>query len=330
MIDCRRSCSIASRSGRPGASSASWPTNSSSVRGRMRSASGAARIERRMLRLRLPGRRTSDISGALPLARRLRNRISAAATATLSDSTGALHRNRERVVGRARRSPSAARHLRRRARRRSDREDRQRSAACRRAGRSRSTAIPSRRALASDRRRPAGARRSAAGACCPSRRAAPSSRTDRRCRRSRRRRSRRTPRRRGRSRRRCRDPARRSSTSTSGGLTGRDASCAASRGRAAAIATTPDGCCTGLIAASTWSATRDHAGAAPLRRFVHQRAAASAVGAAIGNRDDARRARPTAALRCSRCAPSSSTAPLGVRRARELAEARARADSGGS
>ena len=41
MIDCSRSRSIASRSGLPGASSSSWPTNSSNVRGRMRSASGA-------------------------------------------------------------------------------------------------------------------------------------------------------------------------------------------------------------------------------------------------------------------------------------------------
>ncbi len=42
MIDRSRSCSIAARSGRPGPRSASWPTMSSSVRGRMRSASGAA------------------------------------------------------------------------------------------------------------------------------------------------------------------------------------------------------------------------------------------------------------------------------------------------
>ena len=41
MIDCSRSRSIASRSGLPGASSSSWPTNSSNVRGRIRSASGA-------------------------------------------------------------------------------------------------------------------------------------------------------------------------------------------------------------------------------------------------------------------------------------------------
>ncbi len=47
MIDCRRSRSIASRSGRPGASSSSWPTNSSNVRGRMRSASGAVACARR-------------------------------------------------------------------------------------------------------------------------------------------------------------------------------------------------------------------------------------------------------------------------------------------
>ena len=43
MIDCSRSRSIASRSGRPGASSSSWPSISSSVRGRIRSASGTVR-----------------------------------------------------------------------------------------------------------------------------------------------------------------------------------------------------------------------------------------------------------------------------------------------
>src|SRR5581483_10569232 len=41
MIDCSRSRSIASRSGLPGASRSSWPTSSSKVRGRIRSASGA-------------------------------------------------------------------------------------------------------------------------------------------------------------------------------------------------------------------------------------------------------------------------------------------------
>ena len=41
MIDCSLSSWMAFRSGRPGPISASWPTNSSSVRGRMRSASGA-------------------------------------------------------------------------------------------------------------------------------------------------------------------------------------------------------------------------------------------------------------------------------------------------
>src|SRR5688500_9493753 len=40
MIDCNRSRSIVSRSGRPGATSSSWPTISSSDRGRIRSASG--------------------------------------------------------------------------------------------------------------------------------------------------------------------------------------------------------------------------------------------------------------------------------------------------
>src|SRR5438477_5375086 len=40
MMDCRRSRSIASRSGLPGASSSPWPTNSSKVRGRIRSGSG--------------------------------------------------------------------------------------------------------------------------------------------------------------------------------------------------------------------------------------------------------------------------------------------------
>ena len=42
MIDCRKSRSMASRSGLPGASSSSWPTNSSNERGRIRSASGAS------------------------------------------------------------------------------------------------------------------------------------------------------------------------------------------------------------------------------------------------------------------------------------------------
>ena len=46
IIDCSRSRSIASRSGAPGASSASWPTNSSSVRG------PHALGQRRRLRLR--------------------------------------------------------------------------------------------------------------------------------------------------------------------------------------------------------------------------------------------------------------------------------------
>ena len=43
MIDCSRSRSIISRSGRPGAISSSWPTISSSERGRMRSARGTVR-----------------------------------------------------------------------------------------------------------------------------------------------------------------------------------------------------------------------------------------------------------------------------------------------
>ena len=47
MIDCSRSRSMASRSGLPGASSSSWPTNSSKVRGRIRSASGARASRRR-------------------------------------------------------------------------------------------------------------------------------------------------------------------------------------------------------------------------------------------------------------------------------------------
>ncbi len=41
IIDVGSSCSIASRSGLPGPSRCCCPTNSSSVRGRMRSASGA-------------------------------------------------------------------------------------------------------------------------------------------------------------------------------------------------------------------------------------------------------------------------------------------------
>ena len=41
MIDCDRSRSMASRSGRPGPTRSSCPTSSSNVRGRMRSARGA-------------------------------------------------------------------------------------------------------------------------------------------------------------------------------------------------------------------------------------------------------------------------------------------------
>ena len=41
MIDCRASRSMAARNGRPGASRSRWPTISSKVRGRIRSASGA-------------------------------------------------------------------------------------------------------------------------------------------------------------------------------------------------------------------------------------------------------------------------------------------------
>ena len=48
MIDCSRSRSIISRSGRPGVTRSSWPTISSSDRGRIRSASGIGlRIDRR-------------------------------------------------------------------------------------------------------------------------------------------------------------------------------------------------------------------------------------------------------------------------------------------
>src|SRR5205823_620996 len=44
MMDWSKSRSIASRSGLPGASRSSWPTNSSNVRGRTRSASGARTV----------------------------------------------------------------------------------------------------------------------------------------------------------------------------------------------------------------------------------------------------------------------------------------------
>ncbi len=97
MIDCSRSRSIASRSGRPGARISSWPTTSSSVRGRMRSASG------------VPGappapsgrRRIAASSNSDPLMRAAaarRRRAAPPATATFSDSTGACHRNRDARV----------------------------------------------------------------------------------------------------------------------------------------------------------------------------------------------------------------------------------------
>ena len=58
---------MASRSGRPGAISASWPTNSSSVRGRMRSASGRCCRRRRR---RARARRRATFSQDLSLPRR--------------------------------------------------------------------------------------------------------------------------------------------------------------------------------------------------------------------------------------------------------------------
>ncbi len=60
---------------------------------------------------------------------------------------------------------------------------------------------------------------------------------------------------------------------------------------------------------------------APVRCASSASVSASADGAAIGNRDDARWARLTAALPAARCAPSSSAAPLESVAARELAEA---------
>ena len=98
--------------GRPGPSRCAWPTNSSSVRGRIRSASG------------VPGkRRRSSASGATSVTRvshgvrrhaALRSRISAAVAATLSELTpariGTVTRGR-----RWRRAPAAGRRLRCRA-----------------------------------------------------------------------------------------------------------------------------------------------------------------------------------------------------------------------
>ena len=82
----------------------------------------------------------------------------------------------------------------------------------------------------------------------------------------------------------------------------------------------PDGCRTGLIAASTWSDTcRTRAPArcacSARSRVVAARPARSAI--ATSSTGD----RASAALPASRCAPSSSTAPSRVRRVRQLAEA---------
>ena len=118
---------------------------------------------------------------ALPLACALRNRISAAATATLSDSTGGC-------IGIVTRSSAASTSAVRQARAFAAEQDRDRAAqvdvgerrAVARHGRDDPAAV---RCAAGVDASPAAAaaRRSAAAARCPSSRAAPSSRTDRPC-----------------------------------------------------------------------------------------------------------------------------------------------------
>ena len=179
MIDCSRSRSMASRSGLPGASRSSCPTNSSNVRGRMRSASGAGAVAAGLRRRRLEQEHDDLISvlvragGALRRrAARRRPRRSATRRAPASESSPLVGRcdrvaasspgpspPRRTAIGAAQvdveQRPPAARH-------RGDD-----AAAVPRAPRPRRSAVrPSRRS--------AGERR------CPSIRAAPSSRTGRR------------------------------------------------------------------------------------------------------------------------------------------------------
>ena len=105
MIDCSRSRSIVSRNGRPGATSSSCPTISSSDRGRMRSASGMV--------LRIDGRRwiveqahVERPAWPEPCQGRARVRCrcasynnTAAATAAFNDSMPPAHRNGDARVG---------------------------------------------------------------------------------------------------------------------------------------------------------------------------------------------------------------------------------------
>ena len=177
MIDCSTSRSIASRSGRPGPSSSSWPTISSSVRGRIRSASGAGgggAASARVVEEPAAHRRALALAGARP-----RRAAAPPATATFSDSTG----------GRIGRRTRASAHRQHRCRQpvALAAEDAGRAAA---SGRGRPAGTPSRgverddaqprRACHGTQRLGVGdARRPAAGTRCPSTRAAPSSPADR-------------------------------------------------------------------------------------------------------------------------------------------------------
>ena len=188
MIDRRRSCSIASRSGRPGASSASWPTKSSRVRGRMRSASGASRSVGGVAggssanrSIRVP---------RVPLSRRLvENQRRRDGDVERFDRSS--HRNGHELVRRHRRrsatpAPSPPRTIAV-----GWRESRRAAAACRRAAPRRRAGRRVRPSRHGSRRPACRASRPADGTCRPSRRAAPSSRMDSRILRSRRRPSRR-------------------------------------------------------------------------------------------------------------------------------------------
>ena len=164
--------------------------------------------------------------------------------------------------------------------------------------------------------------RPAAGTCCPSRRAAPSSRTDPRCRSVTMSRWRRRPRRRGRSRRRCPDPGRRS-ISTSGGL--RPRACVERRRPAAARWRRRRRCAPGSSrrapGRSTWT-TRAPAcrrRAAPVRR-QHR----SPLRRRPPRLDWTRAAAPPGAGARRRAAA------LARRRPRELAEVARTSGSGGS
>ena len=148
MIDRSRSCSIAARSGRPGPSSASWPTMSSMVRGRIRSASGAAGSTASGSAWRTGGSSSANRSirpspatapgrdgGLLPLSRRLVE-DERRGDRDVERFDRRLHRNRHRLVDRRHRrvrdaGPFAAEHD---GRRLAEIELRQRRAAARDGG----------------------------------------------------------------------------------------------------------------------------------------------------------------------------------------------------